>query len=245
MAPSSDFTDIVTTQTTGGKIWDAARKLLDYFESLHQGNQLTSVRSVLELGAGCGWLGMSLAREYPQIKRVVLTELVDGGALAWLEHNVEANRRNGSLAPSVSAAALDWAWFEEGHASDTGEPYGERATGRALLERPFDLVIGSDLVYDHAGAAALVRVLFGASSVALAQDPQGRVLYAHTVNRFEDLDLEFFSALQRAGLLAERVWTAPDRPPTPEEPFAELFPQQWVGIYEIIQWGPDPGPQRP
>ena len=81
--------------------------------------------------------------------------------------------------------------------------------------------------------------------MALAQDPQGRVLYAHTVNRFEDLDLEFFSALQRAGLLAERVWAAPDRPPTPEEPFAELFPQQWVGIYEIIQWGPDPGPQRP
>ena len=36
-----------------------------------------------------------------------------------------------------------------------------------------------------------------------------------------------------------------ERPPTPEEPFAELFPQQWVGIYEIIQWGPDPGPQRP
>ena len=47
--------------------------------------------------------------------------------------------------------------------------------------------------------------------MALAQDPQGRVLYAHTVNRFEDLDLEFFSALQRAGLLAERVWAAPDR----------------------------------
>ena len=98
---------------------------------------------------------------------------------------------------------------------------------RTLLERPFNLVIGSDLVYDHAGAAALVRVLFVAASTSR------RVLYAHTINRFEDLDLEFFSALERAGLRAERVWAAPDRPPTPEEPFAELFPQQWVGIYEI------------
>ena len=147
-------------------------------------------------------------------------------ALAWLEHNLEANRRNGSLARSVSAEALDWAWVADSVvASDPA--------ARTLLERPFNLVIGSDLVYDHAGAAALVRVLFGASSVALAQDPQGRVLYAHTVNRFEDLDLEFFSALERSGLLAERVWAASDRPPTPEEPFAELFPQQWVGIYEI------------
>ena len=87
-------------------------------------------------------------------------------------------------------------------------------------------------MYDHAGAAALVRVLGGRAYRPDATDAR-RVLYAHTINRFEDLDLEFFSALERAGLRAERVWAAPDRPPTPEEPFAELFPQQWVGIYEI------------
>ena len=58
VAPSSDFTDIVTTQTTGGKIWDAARKLLDYLVA----DGLGDVRSVLELGAGCGWLGEPRAR---------------------------------------------------------------------------------------------------------------------------------------------------------------------------------------
>ena len=99
-------------------------------------------------------------------------------------------------------------------------------------------------MYDHEGAAALVRVLHFAALAAYRREAatgrafglagrEGRVLYAHTINRFEDLDLEFFSALERAGLRAERVWAAPDRPPTPEEPFAELFPQQWVGIYEI------------
>ena len=182
------------------------------------------MRSVLELGAGCGWLGMSLARACPHLESVVLTELVDGGALAWLEHNLEANRRNGSLARSVSAEALDWAWVAD--RAEASDP-----VARTLLERHFDLVIGSDLVYDHAGAAALVRVLLGAARIGL--EHERRLLYAHTVNRFEDLDLEFFGAIQRSGLRAERVWAAPDRPPTPEEPFAELFPQQWVGIYEI------------
>ena len=220
VAPSSDFTDIVTTQTTGGKIWDAARKLLDYLVA----DGLGDVRSVLELGAGCGWLGMSLARACPHLESVVLTELVDGGALAWLEHNIEANRRNGSLARSVSTEALDWAWVAD--RAEASDP-----VARVLLERHFDLVIGSDLVYDHAGATALVRVLLGAARIGL--EHERRLLYAHTVNRFEDLDLEFFGAIQRSGLRAERVWAAPDRPPTPEEPFAELFPQQWVGIYEI------------
>ena len=90
------------------------------------------------------------------------------------------------------------------------------------------LVRGAAGEVSPADSAALVRVLFGAASTN-----SRRVLYAHTINRFEDLDLEFFSALERAGLRAERVWAAPDRPPTPEEPFAELFPQQWVGIYAI------------
>ena len=161
VAPSSDFTEIVSTQTTGGEVWDAARKLLDYLVA----DGLAGAISVLELGAGCGWLGMSLAQALPHLELVVLTELVDGGALDWLDHNLEINRNAGSCAPSVRMKALDWNCFVDGTLDVDASAHRGFLAGRGYWaspkwrDRPFDVVIGSDLVYDHAGAAALVRVL--------------------------------------------------------------------------------------
>ena len=99
---------------------------------------------VLELGAGCGLLGLGLAATCGA--NVCLTEsafaLDDDGehtSLSWLQSNVEANREiveSTNLGGVVSTAKLCW---------------GECDDHDALREQQpdlFDLVIASDVMYD-------------------------------------------------------------------------------------------------
>ena len=90
-----------------------------------------------------------------------------------------------------------------------------------------DLVIGSDLVYNDAGVRMLPRVL-----AALAGG-RTRILYAHTLYRFEQMDLDFFEELKAIGLCCRTLWPpCSDRPESPE-PMTELFPEQYVAIFEL------------
>ncbi|GIL66120.1 hypothetical protein Vafri_19720 [Volvox africanus] len=62
---------------------------------------------VLELGAGLGWLGMTLARNLTDSKLVVLTEQEEGGGLDWLRHNLALNAHLPGM-EVVKAEACDW-----------------------------------------------------------------------------------------------------------------------------------------
>mgnify|MGYP001973419217 CR=1 FL=1 len=142
----------------------------------------------LELGAGTGFLGMSLARDFA-VSRMLLTEMVVGGALTWLDRNVARNRDAGVPLESLSTAALDWAWADEDE------------TTEGPFASVWDVVIGSDLVYNEIGVQMLPRVfarlLAGGTAVAY---------YAHTLNRYEFLDRDFFKALAAEGLRCQQVW---------------------------------------
>ena len=53
--------------TTGGRVWDAAHRLAEFLEASQE--ELDLCRPglrVVELGAGCGWLAMTLARNLPE-----------------------------------------------------------------------------------------------------------------------------------------------------------------------------------
>lgn len=66
-------------------------------------------RQVVELGAGCGMLGLTLARNLPRAAEVCLTEQVAGGALDHLRANVAANAAVGTPgAAAATTAACDW-----------------------------------------------------------------------------------------------------------------------------------------
>ena len=54
--------------------------------------ELDGCRTMLELGSGTGWLGMMVARNAPAVERIYLSEMLQGGAFAWLQHNVRALR---------------------------------------------------------------------------------------------------------------------------------------------------------
>ena len=193
VASSEAFTSVVTEQTTGGKVWDAAVHLLGYLEA--HPHYLVGRPAVLECGAGTGWLGMSLAARH-DLSEMVLTEMVQGGALRWLDYNVQRNRDAGVPLTTVRTAALDWAWMDQGAHHGACRP----AACVELLSTRWDLVLGSDLVYNEAGVSMLPRVL-----AALAQ-PRTRILYAHTFNRFEFLDCDFLKALRAQGLRYREVW---------------------------------------
>ena len=124
------------------------------------------------------------------------------------------------------------------HGKGSGHTAGEEAADAAsehviaqarsiVQSTSFDLVIGSDLVYEEEGMRALVRVF----AVLAARGV--RILYAHTRYRFEMLDRDFFAALAQAGLECVQVDPAEaDRPDSPP-PMTELFPEMRCVVLDV------------
>lgn len=185
---------VATKQTTGGKVWDAARHLLDFLRA-HADTYLLHGTHVMECGAGTGYLGMCIAHERNTLGRMLLTEMIDGGALEWLELNVSRNRAAGCELGRLETAAFDWAWCDS--------PNEPAASG--VVDHAWDLVLGSDLVYNDVGVQMLPRVF---ARLLSARDGAS-ALYAHTLGRFEFLDYEFHRSLDASGLQREQVWPEP------------------------------------
>ena len=153
-----DFTTIVSSQTTGGHVWEAARVLFDYIS--RNAEVLPEGGAILELGSGTGWLGMALACRFSQLRRVMLTEMLEGNAFEWLQHNVESNRKRGLLLGAVESVPCDWGWFQnapDGTTSSGATPNDGLAA--VMQTERWELVLGSDLVYNEAGVRMLPRVL--------------------------------------------------------------------------------------
>ena len=120
--------------------------------------------SILELGAGCGWLGMTLAQNLTSAS-VCVTEMEHGGALEHLEHNVRLNRTRHPM-ENLRVAACDWSlWLDStsGCKSDGQEfvaaPNVDKQTSKSYLSsQKWDLIVGSDLVYNEIGIKMLPKV---------------------------------------------------------------------------------------
>ncbi|MEW5302862.1 MAG: hypothetical protein WDW38_004030 [Sanguina aurantia] len=97
--------------TTGGKVWDAARRLCTYMEA--EAGSLGLHRpeiNILELGAGVGHTSLCLARNLPSVGRVCATDMATDGAVEWLQHNVQLN--HAVLGPAAASRLVvlpcDW-----------------------------------------------------------------------------------------------------------------------------------------
>lgn len=127
--------------TTGLRTWEAALHLGDY---LCQNSQDITGKSVLELGAGTGYLSI-LASKYLGASRVAATDGSDE-VINALSDNFYLNglQNDRSLVP----ASLFW-----GHAIVRPE---ETAWGQP---GPIDTVIGADITYDQRVIPSLVGTL--------------------------------------------------------------------------------------
>ncbi len=250
--------------TTGGHTWNAAYRLADYFSSTAAAiglNDNTNKINILELGAGTGYLGITVARNLHNANIVCLTEQEDGGACDWLRHNVELNKDRGLPLEAVTMQPCDWLKYcptnvenPKNDAEELIETENTKKQQELTLEdeeeKPvippppppplqleaihWDFIIGSDLIYNNIGSTCLPRVL-----AALSTSQTTQIFYCHTKHRFDLLDVEFFENLIAVGLKYEEVWEpeveAPPESPPVQFPPLDLFPEQRIAIFKITK----------
>jgi predicted nicotinamide N-methyase len=168
---------------TGGIIWETAFLLAMYLEN-HVLNTSKAKRtaqplSVLEVGAGCGLLGLVIAHGGHQ---VVLTEHPD--ALGNLQRNVVANRGTLPTKASATAAQLRWGVREDIDAVTS------------LGTGTFDMIVGTDVVYQAELVEPLLQTIsaFSSSKSVVWLCLQERCAAAH--KRLMELLPVFFSSVR-------------------------------------------------
>ncbi|CAK4032432.1 -lysine N-methyltransferase EEF2KMT [Lecanosticta acicola] len=129
--------------TTGFRTWEAALHLGSYFLSA-AGQDLIRDNSILELGAGTGFLSI-LAAKHLHARHVTTTD-GDEGVVEALRENLFLNGLDDGQ--RVNTSILRWGhglkgtWVEEDCES-----------------HPYDLVIGADITYEKTAISALVATL--------------------------------------------------------------------------------------
>lgn len=141
--------DRAASEHSGGVVWETSYFLLRYLEKQVLPGRKTL--RVLELGAGCGLLGLCLARLGCE---VTLTEQLL--ALTNLRANVSSSNASAVVGGGKAATAAELSW-------------GEEVDIKALRARgPFDLLVGTDIVF----AARLVRPLLETIAAFLTDRPE-------------------------------------------------------------------------
>jgi hypothetical protein len=197
------ITERAHLETTGGKVWDAAKTTFDHLKGIldQAASERGTVLNILELGSGCGWLGMSIAAFLGERGRVVVTEQENGGAFDWLKHNLSLN----PSIKNIEALPLDWIKVEDG-----------------FKKTKWDFIIGSELVYSPITCKLLPECIKQLIS------PETRVYYAHNMNRFEALDLQLIENFRSCGLSVESTFQE-----LPNFLGAQLFPDLRLEILQI------------
>lgn len=181
---------------TGGLGWRVWRAALILCDLLSETPDLVAGRRVLEVGAGCGACGLLSAA--CGARETVLSDCF-AGLLETLAENISLNAEPGSdeqscWAPRVSVggggslAARHLAWGEDAAADDEA---GEAP--RLAADEQFDVIVGSDVMYEMEHAEQLPRVL------ARHLAPGGFALLVCGV-RFPDVLAAFLARLAHAGL---------------------------------------------
>jgi predicted nicotinamide N-methyase len=133
---------------TGLRVWGSAYKLIDFLTAnfLHQAQGL----NCLELGSGTGiggigaaYVGMNVVLTDPG-RAVNYTSEISGNTIDCLRRNVELN----SSTPGV-LHVRELLWGDPEHIGAIKEEFSD----------PFDLIIGSDLLYQHTNYQGLLDTL--------------------------------------------------------------------------------------
>ncbi|KAJ7207289.1 nicotinamide N-methyltransferase [Mycena haematopus] len=180
----------------GHHLWNAARAFASY---LDHAPELYRDQCVLELGAGGGLPGLVAAKN--GAKHVLLTDYPDPELVANLDHNV---RENLPRDHRVSVQGYIW-----------GRPVGPLLRGLPSGSDRFDLVIMSDLVFNHSQHDALLQTCAGC--LAPTEGSCVLVFYTHHRPHLADRDMEFFAKARGLGWRCEEVVTRRFAPMFPED----------------------------
>lgn len=164
----------------------SSRRLCDYLEAEWPRLGLPRDVKILELGAGDGWLGMTVARNLVAISGRSTTRVTDqeGYRIRSLSQNVAYNVAQGLPLENLGLGVLDW----------------EQACPDVTQEETLHLLIGADVV-EESSARHLARTIRD----FLSQKQEMLVLLAHQMTGSLDAKEAFVQALQSQQLEFEIV----------------------------------------
>ncbi len=128
---------------------------------------------MLELGSGCGIIGIALASIRPN-SHVILTDLPD--AMELIEDNIAHSQL--ALGSRLSSMVLDW----------------DRDLPEAITAEQFHLVLVCDCTYNPDSIPALVKTL----SALMARSPTVMIVVANKIRH--DSEISFFDQMADVGL---------------------------------------------
>ncbi|KAH8164798.1 hypothetical protein CIB48_g3453 [Xylaria polymorpha] len=172
------------SRTTGHRTWEAALHLGSYLLT-NSGRDLIKGKSVLELGAGTGFLAILCAKHLGA--RHVTTTDGDENVVDYLKENLALNDIDNEKI--VTARTLRWGdelrgtWVEQECSSD-----------------PYDVVIGADITYDKVAIAALVQTI----RYLLQLRPNILVIIASVVRKAETFQT-FWDECARSNFAVEEI----------------------------------------
>ncbi|KAK4463464.1 putative methyltransferase-domain-containing protein [Cladorrhinum samala] len=157
----------------GGQLWPAGMLLAKHMLRYHR-NELRSAR-VLELGAGGGIVGLTIAKGCRIDQPLYITDMKDMESL--MRHNIDLNELN----DRVEARILNW-----------GEPLSEE-----IVEFKPDIILAADCVYFEPAFPLLLQTL----KDLLALTPTATVFFCFKKRR--RADMQFIKAARKAFQMAE------------------------------------------
>ncbi|VDB87092.1 unnamed protein product [Peniophora sp. CBMAI 1063] len=199
----------------GHHLWNASRSFASF---LDRNRALCRDRNVLELGAGGGLPGLVAAKL--GARKVVSTDYPDIQLVENIMRNGADNLTHEEL---ERFAALGYVW------GASVEPLLEAAASGDAEGASFDLIIMSDLVFNHSQHDALLKTAELTLSSWLGHSTRGStdevpcllVFYSHHRPHLADRDLEFFRKAEARGWTCTEIVTEKYPPMFPEDPGEE------------------------
>ncbi|XP_035690261.1 protein N-lysine methyltransferase METTL21A-like isoform X1 [Branchiostoma floridae] len=164
---------------TGQMVWPAARVLSQYIVDQPE---LVQTRTVLELGAGTGLLGLVAAKLSPCPRKVVLTDN-NMTTLDMMEANIEENFPTQTTIPRC--AHLHWGENLDKFLSDHGK---------------FDVILGADVIL----WTQYIRPLFKTVKNLLSQTETAMFLLCYQC-RYTELKDKVYEAAKEVNLLGKEI----------------------------------------
>ncbi|KAI0819453.1 putative methyltransferase-domain-containing protein [Trametes gibbosa] len=198
----------------GHHLWNASRAFASYLDD-HP--ELYRNRSVLELGAGGALPGIVAAKN--GAKTTVLTDYPDAALVDNISHNVRVNVPEGER-NKVHVQGYIW--------GQAVQPLLELLPTTAD-QNAFDLIILSDLIFNHSQHEAVIKTC----GLALSKRRQKKdssdtqsvpcllVFYTHHRPHLAQRDMDFFTKAHEYGWSCEEILTRKYPPMFPDDPGEE------------------------
>ncbi|KAG5643666.1 hypothetical protein DXG03_000497 [Asterophora parasitica] len=188
--------------------WNAARAFATY---LDESQELYRDKNVLELGAG-GALPSIVAAQNGA-RKVLITDYPDDDLIKNIDFNVTQNISCPVIRENVSVQGYIW-----------GRPIDALVNTLPDTHLRFDLIILSDLIFNHSQHDALLSTCEAALTTAnntqdqdTATPPSVLVFYSHHRPHLAHRDMEFFEQARGRGWHAEEILTRKFTPMFPND----------------------------